>query len=176
MSRRWRLSFNSNRVPHSIRFVAWLLFIVLIAFGSANGVAVAIAAEIGTKPASTVNFQSISKGYRSGVREPRQAVVRSQAEWLELWRTHSNELYSTPPTVLFDQEMVVAIFLGEKPTGGYDITITRTERSGDELVIYYQEKVPTPGSMLVQAFTQPFHMVRIPSKDVGARVIFRRVS
>jgi hypothetical protein len=173
---RWRSSFDSDRVLHSIRFVAWLSFIILIALGSANETAVATAAEIGTKPVSTVNFQLISKGYRSGVREPRQAVVRSQAEWLELWRTHSNELYSTPPTVLFDQQVVVAIFLGEKPTGGYDITITRTERSGDELLIFYQEKVPTPGSMLVQAFTQPFHMVRIPSKEIGAKVTFRRMS
>jgi len=70
----------------------------------------------------------------------------------------------------------VAIFLGEKPTGGYDITITRIERSGDELVINYQEKVPTPGGILVQAFTQPFHMVRIPSKEIGAKVTFRRMS
>jgi len=134
------------------------------------------AAESPRKPYSPVTFQTVSKGYRSGAREPQQIVLRNQAEWSELWRKHSNELYSTPPTVLFDQEIVVAVFLGEKNTGGYDITIVRAERNDDELVIHYQEKTPAPGSMLIQAFMQPFHIVRINKSDLSAKVSFRRES
>jgi len=116
------------------------------------------------------------KGYLSGIREPLQKVVRNQAEWLELWRKHTSDFNTTPPTVLFDQEIVAAVFLGDKPTGGYDVTIVRAERSGDELVIYYLEQAPPPGGIVTQAFMQPFHIVRIPSKDVGPKVTFRRES
>jgi hypothetical protein len=126
------------------------------------------------KPATPVSFLNIVKGYRSGIREPLQTVVRSQAEWLTLWRRHSNDLNASPPTVSFDLEIVAAIFLGEKPTGGYDVTILRAEQSGDELMIDYQEKTPAPGSIVIQVFQQPFHIVRM-NREVGSKVTFRRV-
>lgn len=131
------------------------------------------AADIKMQPATPVSVQNVVKGYRSGVREPLQIVVRSQAEWLTLWRRHSNDLNSTPPAVVFELEVVVAIFLGEKPTGGYDVTILRAEQSGEELMIDYQEKTPAPGSIVIQVFQQPFHIVRI-NREVGPKVTFRR--
>lgn len=127
-------------------------------------------------PLTPVDFQSVSKGNLSGVREPQQSVIRTQAEWLELWRKHAKDFNVTPPTILFDQEVVAAVFQGEKPTGGYDITIVRAERSDEELIIYYREKAPASGSILVQVFTQPFHMVRINRQDLATKVTFRRES
>ena len=131
------------------------------------------AADIKMQPATPVGVQNIVKGYRSGVREPLQIVVRSQAQWITLWRRHSNDLNATPPAVVFELEVVVAIFLGEKPTGGYDVTILRAEQSGDELIIDFQEKIPAPGSINIQVFQQPFHIVRI-NREVGPKVTFRR--
>lgn len=131
------------------------------------------AAEIKMHSATPVGVQNIVKGYRSGVREPLQIVVRSHADWLTLWRRHSNDLNATPPAVVFELEVVVAIFLGEKPTGGYDVTILRAEQSSDELIIDFQEKIPAPGSINIQVFQQPFHIVRI-NREVGPRVTFRR--
>ena len=135
------------------------------------------AAEITMKPATRVTFQTVSKGYRSGVREPQQIVVRSQAEWNALWGKHvSSETKPAPPPVIdFAKELVVGIFLGEKPTGGYDTTIVRAEQSDDTLVIYYQEKTPASGSMVIQVFMQPFHIVRM-NREVGSKVTFRRES
>jgi hypothetical protein len=144
--------------------------------GSLTDANQAVAAEISAKPMTPVDMQQVSKGFRSGVREPQQSVIRTESEWLELWRKHSNEFHTTPPTVLFDQEVAVAVFLGEKNTGGYDLTIVRAERNDDELVIYYQETSPAPGAMLIQAFMQPFHIVRINRQDLSAKVIFRRES
>jgi hypothetical protein len=134
---------------------------------------VTAAAVVKMQPAIPVGVQNIVKGYRSGIREPLQTVVRSQAEWLTLWRRHSNDLNATPPAVVFDLEIVAAIFLGEKPTGGYDVTILRAEQSGDELIVEYQEKTPAPGSINIQVFQQPFHIVRI-NREVGPKVTFRR--
>ena len=135
------------------------------------------AAEITMKPPTRVTFQTISKGYRSGVREPQQIVVRSQAEWNALWGKHvSTETKPAPPPVIdFAKELVVGIFHGEKPTGGYATTIVRAEQSDDTLVIYYQEKTPAPGSMVIQVFMQTFHIVRM-NREVGSKVIFRRES
>jgi len=128
-------------------------------------------------PATEVTFQTVSKGSRSGVREPRQLVLRSQAEWKILWGQHvSVDANPTPPPAIdFAKELVAAVFLGEKPTGGYDTAISRAQRSDDAVVIYYRERIPAPGALVTQSLTQPFHIVRI-NNDVNSMVIFRRES
>src|SRR5262245_50495020 len=62
-----------------------------IAKSGSNPPETVLAAETNAKPMSPVDFQSVNKGYRSGVREPLQSVVRNQAEWLELWRKHATD-------------------------------------------------------------------------------------
>jgi hypothetical protein len=135
------------------------------------------AAEINIKPIMPVTFQNVGKGYRSGVHAPLQIAARSQSEWTALWRQHAwvDSSSQQPPVIDFEKEIVVGLFLGDKPTGGYDVQISRVERNNDALTIYYQEKSPLPGAMVTQTLTQPFHIVRIIG-EVNSEVIFRRVS
>jgi len=135
------------------------------------------AMEVNMKPTVAVTYRSVGKGYRSGVRAPLQIVARNQGEWSALWRQHASGDSSSrpPPTIDFGKEIVVGLFLGEKPTGGYDVQISRAEQTNDGLTIYYREKSPPPGGMVTQALTQPFHIVRIIG-EVHSEVIFRRVS
>jgi hypothetical protein len=129
------------------------------------------------KPTIPVTFRTVGKGYRSGVHAPLQISARSPSEWTALWRQHTSMDSSSPPlpAIDFDKEIVVGLFLGDKPTGGYDMQISRVEHSNDGLTIYYREKTPPPGGMVTQALTQPFHIVRI-IREVESEVIFRRVS
>jgi len=129
------------------------------------------------KPAATrqIPFQTIAKGTRSGVSEAGQVIVRTQAEWNALWQKHSS-MESSPsqaPAIDFNKEIVIGIFRGQKPTGGYDVEITSVERSNGTLIVSFREKSPQPGAVLTQAFTQPFHMVRIEINETLA-VRFRR--
>ena len=75
----------------------------------------------------------------------------------------------------FNREIVVAIFLGEKPTGGFAVEIVRVGRQNGEFVVDYKEINPASGAMVTQALTQPFHIVRIDG-EVGTKVTFRRES
>ena len=136
-----------------------------------------VATQINLKPTIPVTYRSVGKGYRSGVRDPLQIVARNQSEWTAIWRQHSlsDSGSRPPPAVDFDKEVIVALFLGEKPTGGYDVQISRVEQSDDALTIYYREKNPSPGGMVTQALTQPFHIVRIIG-EIKGDVIFRRGS
>jgi hypothetical protein len=132
------------------------------------------AAEV---PFNQVSFQSIDKGSRSGVRDPLQTVVRGPAEWKTLWQKHASIKPNPPPTpaVDFSKDIVAGVFLGEKPTGGYDIAIIRIEQSHNALVIEYREKNPVPGSIVTQALTQPFHIVKVFGAS-SLRASFRRAS
>jgi len=171
------------RKPQTILAEALFISMFLVAFTDAKefksgfNTREIVATEIAMKPTIPVTFRSVGKGYRSGVRAPLQVVARSQNEWTALWREHASGDSSSrpPPAIDFEKEVVVALFLGERPTGGYDVQISRAEQTNDGLIIYYREKDPPPGGMVIQALTQPFHIVRIIG-EVNSVVIFRRES
>ena len=124
-----------------------------------------------------LGFQTVAKGYRSGVRAPQQVVVRTQSEWETLWRWHTSIELSPPPlpAINFVKYTVVGLFLGDKPTGGYEAAIVRAEPSNADLVILYRERSPTGQGMVIQSLTQPFHIIQV-ARAVNSGVIFRRES
>jgi hypothetical protein len=115
----------------------------------------------------TVPFSTLGKGINSGIRESAQVVVRSQSEWVALWGRHMRTRTAPPPppAVDFTTEMVVALFLGERPTGGYEIEVTQVERTDRGLAVRFRVKKPDPGAMLMQVLTQPFHLIELPRVD-----------
>ena len=127
------------------------------------------------KSTERVSFKTIAKGLHSGIREPSQIAIRSQTEWQKLWRQHSS-VGTAPaalPTVDFDKEIVAAVFLGEKPSGGYGVEISSAEVADSSLTVFVKETSPKPGAMITQAINQPFHIVRIETAGVET-VSFRR--
>ncbi|MGN6720357.1 MAG: protease complex subunit PrcB family protein [Candidatus Binatia bacterium] len=134
-----------------------------------------VAAVEPNKSTDRVSFKTIAKGVHSGVREPSQIAVRSQREWQKLWRQHtSTSTVPAPlPVVDFDKEIVVAVFLGEKSSGGYGVEISSAEVVGRSLTVFVKETSPKPGAIVTQAINQPFHIVRIETAGVET-VSFRR--
>src|SRR4029450_3538917 len=134
----------------------------------------AIAQENMSQLGTRLSIATVEKGYRSGVRESLQVVIRNQDEWNAFWKRHSSIDTNPPPAPIidFDREMVVGLFLGEKSTGGYEAEIVQAERRDSSLYFYYREKGPSPGAMVTQALTQPFHLVRVAKYD-NPQIIFR---
>jgi PrcB C-terminal len=165
-------------------FVIWTLFILFFITAPCDAYEVAptrslwqvAAGEFG-KPAVQLSFQTIARGYRSGVRESLQVVARNQAEWDSVWKRHvSIETNPPPPPAIdFNKQIVIGVFLGEKPTGGYDVEIIRAEQSDGALVLHYREKSPLPGSIAIQVLTQPFHIIQVV-RDDNLKPAFRRAS
>ena len=54
--------------------------------------------------------------------------------------------------------------MGEKTTGGYSIGINTVIETDKNIVVTIKETSPEPGSMVTQAFTNPFCVVKINSK------------
>ena len=159
------------------------VFLIVIGF-TASSPAIAVnrapefrqfaATETNATGMAQVFFQTIAKGYRSGVRAPLQVVARSQIEWEKLWRQHSSIDATSPlPVVDFEKHIIVELFLGDKPTGGYEAEIIRAELSNADLVILYREKSPSKQAVVIQSLTQPFHIVQVTGA-VNSGVIFRR--
>lgn len=121
-----------------------------------------------TSPAS-LPFVVVGKGAVSGVAEPGTRIARTDAEWQAMWRSLS--LRGAQPPVQFQNTMVVALFLGSRPTAGFEADITGVRREGDVLVIEWRERVPEPGNP--PADTTPFALVGVPQH--GGAVRFEKV-
>ncbi len=119
--------------------------------------AAAIVCWIGVQPAQ-MTFTTLARGDHSQVEEPRQVVARSAGEWASLWKAHGGT--GKPPAVDFARSMVIAVFLGTRPTAGHSVEILRIEKQGAALVVTYQEGRPAPDAMVAQVLTAPFHIVR----------------
>lgn len=58
----------------------------------------------------------------------------------------------------------VILNMGQKPTGGYGITVDNVEETDKEIIVKIKELKPEPGAMLMQVITYPYTVVKINSK------------
>ena len=87
-----------------------------------------------------------------------------------MWKEHAPP--SAPlPRVDFAKHMVVGVFLGSRPTGGYSAEIVSVEATGGEIVVTYRETQPARDAMLTQALTSPVHLVSIPKQQGAVRFV-----
>ncbi|NHJ19656.1 MAG: protease complex subunit PrcB family protein [Candidatus Lokiarchaeota archaeon] len=109
---------------------------------------------------ANLNFETIELGYFGAHRERCDYIIQTQQEWEELWqKVHSSS--SEPPYVNFNSHLVIAVFMGERVTGGYRIEITSTRESGLFRWVYIRETSPSPFDCVTMALTQPYHIVKI---------------
>ncbi len=110
-----------------------------------------------------VPFTTIDSGSNSGVNVRHLVAIKDQAEWMALWRRHASNLQPppTPPNVDFNSEMVVAVFSGERKSGGYGIQVDSIKLAGNKLVVIVSETSPGPGDITMMMITQPYHIVRL---------------
>jgi len=105
--------------------------------------------------------RTVDKGEQSNIDEARQVVVRTDAEWTKLWQQHSPDRQR--PAVDFAKDMIVGVFMGSRPTAGYNISIVSTFAKDGNVLVRYQESTPRPGTMAAQVLTFPYHLVAVPT-------------
>ncbi len=127
----------------------------------------------------TVSFRLLESGGYSAISTAENAVARSVSEYVALWARHSPPMPpglgapdSAPPVVDFNREIVVGIFAGYRPSGGFDVQVTSVARVGDGLVVRYDSIEPAPNRVVSDVLTTPFTLVAIPR--VSGPVTFER--
>jgi len=120
---------------------------------------------------NTLPFQTLAKGDNSGIEDAATEVFSTRAAFEEFrgGAGSTNSLPPSPPLEVFDTRMVIAVFMGARSTGGYGVEITSVDQRKDGLVVNYKTSAPAPGDMVTQAFTQPYHIVSVPTTDANVR-------
>lgn len=146
--------------------MAWLLAVV-----------VSTAMQTGAPPPrpetsqAKAEMETIARDNMSGVEGARQVAVKTDADWSKLWRAHNAA--APVPKVDFSKRMVLAVFLGTRPSAGYSVEITGTKADGKTLLVAWREFPPKPGNLSAQVLTSPAHLVTIPAFD--GEVTFQKV-
>ncbi len=111
-----------------------------------------------------VNVKTIAEGPRGPLRAG-EVVARSRAEWEAAWRDHEGpgEAPSTDG-IDFSRAVVVGIFAGQRPSGGYRVVPATVARGSSDLyAVGYELVSPGKGCMTSQALTSPFLVMTIPA-------------
>ncbi len=76
------------------------------------------------------------------------------------------------PKVDFKKETVVAIFMGEKNTGGYAVNVTSVTHKSNTILVTVKETQPKANAMVITALTQPFCVIKINTETKN--IIFEK--
>ena len=112
---------------------------------------------------AAIPFATVARGTMSSIDEPQQVVVRTQAEWLKLWQRHGSG--QPAPVIDFETRMVVAVFLGSRPSAGYSVEIVEIRVAEGGLIVEYRETKPAPDRMVAQIVTAPFHLASLDRRE-----------
>ena len=97
------------------------------------------------------------------VLEKNKIIINIKYEILSNSDQYNSKYKDRGYTYEVDEESESAIYtiaMGEKPTGGYSITIKKVKINRDIAVIYVAEKVPGNNEVVTDAFTYPIAQVK----------------
>lgn len=123
--------------------------------GSVAGGAADLSAELGIQVLHKANYNPFELDNGKNFR-----TLQSQEVYISELARHSIE---TPKVVDFNTQQILVSSAGEKPTGGYNISVTKVEDSEDSVVVTVVQSIPGPGCINTPGKTHPFEFVLIPS-------------
>lgn len=110
-------------------------------------------------------------GSYSAIQDKRLMVVRDHDSFANLWEEHTANVSPPPaqPDIVFGERMVLAVFAGSKPSGGYAYEITEIAESDTQISVMVLLTKPGSSCVVTMALTQPYHMVSAADSDKEVR-------
>jgi len=127
--------------------------------------------EMIEKSITSLEFDTIEKGFFSGITEKKNLVIRTQDQRAKLWNKHTSIRIPPPeaPAIDFTENMILAVFMGQKPSGSFAVEITRVEKCENGLVVFFSEVEPPPDAVVTAVLTQPYHIIRIEKSNLPVK-------
>lgn len=110
-----------------------------------------------------IAFAVIDSGQHSLADTAALILIDNQKQWLEIWRVAKGMIEPMPsaPEIDFENEMLAAVFMGKKSSGGYRVQITKIDYVKDTLNIsidYFRRA----GGTLLPMITSPYQIAKFP--------------
>ena len=133
----------------------------------------AMAAACGVRIGSIdMRFGNIDLSLDSGIGIASTVVVREPNDWTRLWLDHDSRILPSRPLpfVDFGRDIIVAVFLGQRPDRCHGVRIERVLLFDDSrIIVRYREVLSRTDAGCAQALSYPAAIVRIPFTDLPVR-------
>ena len=113
----------------------------------------------------------IIKEWRStfSLNEAKNMVIKNDKDWEKL-KAKLN-IRHKDPEIDFKKNMLIAVFMGQRNSGGYSIRITEINEDKKSLTVKMLRSSPRPNGATLAVITSPYHMVLVKKSD--KEVIFK---
>lgn len=105
-------------------------------------------------------YSVLSESAYQGKESKSYEVIKDSESLLKLYRSVNDEQI---PRIDFSKERIVALFLGQKNSGGYAIKVEDVVEKGGKIYVSVKEIAPKSGEMATMAITNPYTFVKINS-------------
>ena len=110
-------------------------------------------------------FSVLEKGSYSAISSERFGVFRDQDSFKAMWIEHHAAVSAEMPALDFQKYMVLGAFAGTKPSGGYNLEITKIEENQDYLEVMLLLTQPDYNCFVSSVLTQPYVIVATQVSD-----------
>lgn len=87
-------------------------------------------------------------------------IINSLSEWNNIFGQ-----MDVKPDVDFGEKMVIAVVMGQKPSGGYSVSLKQLEVGSDSIQFLVDETVPGENCIVTQAITNPYQIIAIDKTE-----------
>jgi hypothetical protein len=123
-----------------------------------------------------IEFRTLAQGERSRVGVEHHRIIRNRDELVRTLELIEEGGVGLLPSIDFRKEVLIATFLGKRPSAGYPVTITGAHRTkGEQTVLTEQWVVPGPDCQVDERETSPYVLVAVTAVP-GNNILFERVT
>lgn len=119
----------------------------------------------------TLQWELVASGQQAvGFERASFRLIRDEAELRTLWNQVHGAQLNPPPLPLFDfgRETVLAVLMGQRPTGGYGVEVRDVTLEGGDLFVDVILREPAPDAITTSALTSPWALVRVLRGGIDA--------
>ncbi len=110
--------------------------------------------------AEPVAFSEFVRFSNSGIRQPVQQLIQTQADFDTFWTQHAGSLHSVPQ-IDFSREWLIAVVLGEQPSVGYSACVDSIQRDQALLDVKLSVTTPPQDTFVARVNSSPGCLVRL---------------
>jgi len=142
----------------------WRIILIIAMLGLFTGCA---------EKSKDIAFETVEKGQYKfyEIKNMEFMVIISQEEFNSFLQKYGIENKDLPDWQS-DRYILICAFQGMKPTAGYDIEITKIERSGDTVTVKLRIREPKPDEITAQVITSPVHIVKVERSALSGAKTF----
>lgn len=124
-----------------------------------------------TNGGNASSFTEVARGTNATVTTATVKAAVTTAQLGEIYRLAYGNQTPIPTPAPLSGETAVAVFMGQRTSGGYSISVERVAASGSTLNVTVRFKAPEAGMLTTQALTSPWVLVKVPGVFTQVNVV-----